>query len=228
MVRKSFCPFRNRALSAEAKLERRAAILSAADQLVLRQGRAAISVAEVAKRAGVAKGTVYLYFQTKEEIFLGLHELWVNRMLDAFTALLGDNRRALNGSIIGQAMAQVMTSEPHGLIVASTCHSLMETHIPLDSAFDFKMKLAQRLGILGKNIEQRFAHLSPGSGARLLIRAYATTLGLWQLMDTTSRWRKVEATRGLEVFKADFATELEAALVALWRGALDMSDGRAV
>lgn len=228
MVRPSFCPFRNRALSPEAKLERRAAILAAADSLVQRHGRAAISVAEVAKRAGVAKGTVYLYFKTKEEIFLGLHELWLNRKLDAFEQLLTDLTQPVNGAVIGAAMANVMVTEPHSLIIASTCHSVMETHIELAAAYDFKLKLAQRLAELGQLIEKRFIHLVPGSGARLLIRAYATTLGLWQLMDTSSRWRKIEKASGLEVFKADFAGELQAALVSLWRGALDISAGESV
>ena len=32
------------------------------------------SVAEVAEAAGLAKGTVYLYFPSKEEMLLALHE----------------------------------------------------------------------------------------------------------------------------------------------------------
>jgi AcrR family transcriptional regulator len=221
MAKKLQRPLQNRAISAEAKLERRNQILHAADDLVKRHGHSAISVAEVAKCAGVAKGTVYLYFKTKEEIYLGLHQLWMNRKLDAFAALLEDTNAPLDGAIIGAAMADVMISESHGLVIASTCHSLMETHVELAAAFEFKLKLAQRLGILGMQIEQRFPHLAPGSGARLLVRAYATTLGLWQLMDTSSRWRKLETAQGLEVFNADFSTELDAALIALWHGALD-------
>lgn len=221
MPKKAHRPLQNRAISAEAKFERRRQILHAADELVKHHGHSAISVAEVAKRAGVAKGTVYLYFKTKEEIYLGLHQLWLDRQLDAFAALLQDPDIPLDGAVIGAAMAEVMLAESHGLVTASTCHSLMETHIELDTAFEFKLKLAQRLGTLGNLIEQRFPHLTSGSGARLLVRTYAMTLGLWQLMDTSSRWRKLETAKGLEVFNADFSTELHAALIALWRGALD-------
>ncbi|MEJ2439663.1 MAG: TetR family transcriptional regulator, partial [Gammaproteobacteria bacterium] len=212
-------PPQNRAMSAEAKLERRAQILHAAEQLLKRHGHSAISVAEVARQAGIAKGTVYLYFKTKEEIYLGLHERWVNLKLDTMTALLQDNTQ-VDGTVIGTVMADVMLSESYGLVTASTCHNLMETHIELDSAVAFKLKLAQRLGEIGKLIEQRFPHLVPGSGARILVRAYAMTIGLWQLMDASSQWRKLEATSGLEVFNVDFATELHAALVAYWCGAL--------
>lgn len=209
-----------RAMSAEAKLERRIQILNAAEELVKRHGHSAISVAEVAKQAGIAKGTVYLYFKTKEEVYLGLHELWVNRKLDAFTDLLQDTSRPIDGTVIGTAMAEVMLSEPHGLATASTCHTLMETHVELDTALDFKLKLAQRLGEIGQLIEQRFSHLDPGSGARILVRAYAMIIGLWQLMDASSQWRKLETAKGLEVFNVDFATELHAAQIAYWRGAL--------
>lgn len=211
----------NRAISAEAKFERRSQILLAAEELVKRHGHSAISVAEVANRAGIAKGTVYLYFKTKEEIYLGLHERWMARNLDAFASLLQDVSRPINGAVIGAAMAEVMLSEPHGLVTASTCLTFMERHIEFDTAFGFKLKLAQRLGAIGQLIEQRFPHLPTGSGPRLLVRAYAMTLGLWQLMDTSSGWRKLETAEGLEVFDVDFATELHAALIAFWRGALD-------
>lgn len=221
MTKKLQRPQQNRAISAEAKFERRKQILLAAEELVKRQGHSAISVAEVANRAGIAKGTVYLYFKTKEEIYLGLHELWMERNLNVFVSLFQEDNRTINGTVVGTAMAEVMLSEPHGLVTASTCHTFLERHIEFDTAFDFKLKLAQRLGTIGQLIEQRFPHLTPGSGPRLLVRAYAMTLGLWQLMDTSSSWRKLETAKGMEVFNVDFTTELHAALIAFWRGALD-------
>lgn len=209
---------RTRAMSATDKQERRAAILAAADALVRAQGRPLASVAEVARHAGVAKGTVYLYFRTREEVFLGLHGLWMGRMVDRFDALF-DGRR-LDGTAIGRKMAQAMCSEPHGLVLAATCHSVMETHIELDAAREFKVALAARLGRSGRLLEGAFPALPRGSGARLLVRAYALTLGLWQLMDTSSRWREVERLPGMEVFRGAYPKELDAALVAYWRGAL--------
>lgn len=213
-------PAQCRAMSAEAKLERRSQILNAAEALLKRHGHSAISVAEVAKQAGIGKGTVYLYFKTKEEIYLGLHERWVNLKLDTILALLQDTGTQVDGTVIGNTMANAMLSESHGLVTASTCHNLMETHIELNTAVDFKLRLARRLGAIGELLEQRFPNLSAGSGARLFIRAYAMTIGLWQLMDTTSEWRKIDTHDGLEVFNVNFSTELHAAQIAYWRGAL--------
>jgi len=210
---------RTRAVSETEKQERRAAILGAAESLVTAHGRAVASVAEVAQHAGVAKGTVYLYFRTREEIFLALHGLWMGRMFDRFDALF-DGRR-LDGAVIGREMAAAMCSERHGLMLATTCHSVMETHIEFEPACAFRAGLATRLAGSGRLLEKAFPRLKRASGARLLVRAYALTLGLWQLMDTSSRWREMEALPGMEVFRGDYREELQAALVAFWRGALD-------
>lgn len=49
---------------------RRASILAAARRVFARQGYAETVVDDIAGRAGIAKGTLYLYFKSKEEIFL--------------------------------------------------------------------------------------------------------------------------------------------------------------
>ena len=49
-------------------------ILDAALPLLEDAELEAVVMDEVARKAGVAKGTLYLYFRTKEELFLGLLE----------------------------------------------------------------------------------------------------------------------------------------------------------
>src|SRR5438270_6610051 len=63
-----------RAIAVEDKEQRRQAILDAAETLFLEQPDRMANVAEVAETAGLAKGTVYLYFASKEEMLLALHE----------------------------------------------------------------------------------------------------------------------------------------------------------
>ena len=65
------------ALDPEDKQARRNAILAAARTLFMTDMRSLPSAARIAKAAELAKGTVYLYFQTKEEIFVALlNEEW--------------------------------------------------------------------------------------------------------------------------------------------------------
>src|SRR6266545_1106190 len=71
---------RQRAIQAHDKQERHHAILDAAERLLLRAPERVANVSEVADEAGLAKGTVYLYFPSKEELLLALHE----RNIDGF------------------------------------------------------------------------------------------------------------------------------------------------
>src|SRR3954452_19308700 len=59
-------PVSNRA---ERAAERRQAIIAAAMDEFIAQGFAATRLDDVAKRAGVAKGTIYLHFKDKEALF---------------------------------------------------------------------------------------------------------------------------------------------------------------
>ncbi|MEU6785626.1 helix-turn-helix domain-containing protein [Nonomuraea angiospora] len=54
------------------QLERAHRILDAAADLVLRWGYGKTTIDDVAKRAGVAKGTIYLHWKTRDELFAAL------------------------------------------------------------------------------------------------------------------------------------------------------------
>lgn len=58
----------------EKKKRTKAAILKSAMQLFSRQGYANTSIDRLAETAGVGKGTIYTYFQSKSEIFLAFCE----------------------------------------------------------------------------------------------------------------------------------------------------------
>src|SRR3712207_24684 len=61
-----------RARREEDKEGRRQALLEAAAGLLARVPYAQLRMAEVAEAAGLAKGTLFLYFPTKEALFLAL------------------------------------------------------------------------------------------------------------------------------------------------------------
>ncbi len=65
--------------------EKRLAILKAAFAVVTERGYFETKVDEVAHRAGVAKGTVYLYFKDKPAIYIGLVD-WLLEQALAITA----------------------------------------------------------------------------------------------------------------------------------------------
>jgi TetR/AcrR family transcriptional repressor of nem operon len=69
---------------------RREQILDAAERVLVERGLAAATMADVAEAASVAKGTVYLYLESKAELLAGLRA----RYFERFAAMLGDAPRA--------------------------------------------------------------------------------------------------------------------------------------
>src|SRR5688572_12294155 len=56
------------------RTEKRERILSAAERVFARRGFFAARVSEIAKDAGVADGTIYLYFRSKDDLLISLFE----------------------------------------------------------------------------------------------------------------------------------------------------------
>src|SRR5438876_4550399 len=70
--------------------DKRERILIAAERIFARRGFFAARVSEIAKEAGVADGTIYLYFKSKDDLLISLFE---NRMKQVNDRL----RRAIAG-----------------------------------------------------------------------------------------------------------------------------------
>lgn len=80
-----------RARSAEQKAQRRQAVLEAAESHFLDVGYEAFSMTQLAKKSGVVKGTLYLYFNTREELFLTLYEQSLIRWSQVFIGYLSES-----------------------------------------------------------------------------------------------------------------------------------------
>jgi AcrR family transcriptional regulator len=63
------CPFSSKPRWARRKEARPQELLAAALDLFVERGFAATRLGDVAARAGVSKGTLYLYFESKEDLF---------------------------------------------------------------------------------------------------------------------------------------------------------------
>lgn len=72
--------------------ERREQLLDAAESVLLRQGLGASTIADVAEAAGVAKGTLYLYFESKDALLADLRTRYLARFAQAVDASVGSLR----------------------------------------------------------------------------------------------------------------------------------------
>jgi AcrR family transcriptional regulator len=211
---------RQRAIQAEDKQERHHAILDAAERLLLRSPERIANVAEVADEAGLAKGTVYLYFPSKEELLLAVHE----RNIDGFFRALIDRLAEDRPTAIADVLALThrhMVEPPLFLPLAARCFGLMGQSVPPDAGLAFKGRMAERLQKAGAGLEQHFSELRPGDGVALLRHSYALIIGLWQMSahaGADSGCPLAADPGAAAVFAYAYPAELDRALLALWSG----------
>lgn len=67
------------------KFDKRQAIIEAAKELFTNEGYETTTIAQVARKAGVAVGTVYLYFKNKNELLYGVKGDWEMQMLQGMS-----------------------------------------------------------------------------------------------------------------------------------------------
>lgn len=204
-----------RALAPEAKGERRAAIVRAAEQLAVRGP--AFPVAELAKRVGIAKGTLYLYFRTREEVLLAVHEKQTHEVFDVVERALaaGD----ANGEKVVRAGLRYLRAHPEFYPLAANCRGMLDSNVGTEAALAFKTGLGARLQALGERIEVLYPRLAPGEGAALLTNCYALIIGLWQQADPPRCLQALMHRPEMRVFRIDFEKQLRRALLDLWDAA---------
>lgn len=216
---------KQRAIAAEDKEERRHAILDAAEALFVEQPERMASVAEVAQAAGLAKGTVYLYFPSKEEMLLSLHERQLQHFFAALMRLL-DGRAPVGFDETWAVTRANLVRIPGYLALSSRCFGLMDRDVPMDTAVAFKVRVARALTDAGAGLERHFPGLRRGEGVTLLQHSYGLIVGLWQIMHPVERFGTAMERAELAIFRRDYERELEQALRALWVGTMGPPSAR--
>ncbi len=207
-----------RAYATADKDARRQAILKAAGELFV-AGRGELpSVSHIAVAAGLAKGTVYLYFSTKGAIFASILQDGWGEVIDELeqTFRPADGARADKVAAFLSSYVNYVERRPELLQLDSLGHGVLEHNLEMETLIAFKRSLLNRLMGGGVVLEEALG-LPPGRGLQLLTRTYAMTRGLWQSFDHSQQ----PARQSLDPDYNAFGTELLEALSEYWRGALN-------
>lgn len=209
---------RERARSPAAKAERRAQILAAADGLLASRDLHDVSMADVARRAGLAKGTLYLYFRTREALLLGLVERALEDWFDALDASLAGGRGWVPASALAERVTGTYAERPLLRRLLPLLGPVLEANLDGDDALRFRWRVAGRLATSGALLERRTVFLRPGDGARLILHLQGLAAGIQTLAEPAQAVADVLEAPGLEVFRLDFGREYRAAAGALLTG----------
>lgn len=212
-----------RAIDEHDKQQKRAAILAAARSAFLSDGgRSLPSVARIAATAGLAKGTVYLYFDTKEEIFLALLDSSFAELFDHLAASISSRPPGSDlATVFIRSYIDFLQQHPVFLPLACQANTVLEQNLSLEPAVAFKRQLVARLVQAGDQLQAAHPGLTAERAAALLFRCYAQTIGLHQMLAWPPHLlRQLAHDPHFSGIRPDFASELHTALLALWQGGL--------
>lgn len=220
-------PMKTRALSSDDKSVKRMVIINAARQLFQQDDRQLPVVANIAKQAGLAKGTVYLYFRTKEEIFLALLAEEFSGLLSSIQQCLPNSGQSLKNdekaevvdNLIG-AITGYVHSHAEFLRLDAMAYSVLEQNLSDDILYSFKFDLTRALVSTGNKLDAALM-LAAGRGVSLLLRTYALMRGLWQTLDYPKHLQKLLADPMFAPIRPEFQHELSTSLREYWLGALN-------
>jgi len=206
-----------RARTDAARQVRREAILAAAGTLFAARDYDAVTVADIARRARLAKGTVFLYFPTREALALDVLEGWLHEWLEALHGSIAQDTGAWTSARLAEQIAASLGARPAmvGLLALSATFG---PNVPAEHATGFRHRLFGRFFATGALIEQRLGLSRAGDGVQALLYTHALVVGLqsWSTGDPETGARATAPPHA--PLHVDVSAELRTALTVLFNG----------
>jgi AcrR family transcriptional regulator len=208
-----------RAIRDDQKELRRQAILEVAWSLFKEQPYEAINMQEVAAQSGLAKGTLYLYFQTKEELFLEVLEQQFEGWMEEINGSLAQLPQPSPPEMVVETFSHALGEHPALLRLLAMSHSILEQNVSLDAVIRFKASTYSRLDKIGSHLERLLPQLKAGEGALFLLYGNALIIGLYGMANPAPKVAEALASiPTLNHFQLDFSHHFQTGMLALLRG----------
>lgn len=205
-----------RAYSDQEKLAKRQKIIDAAEILLVKGMFPLPSVNQIIAKAGVAKGTVYLYFSSKEEIYLSLLAQYFDGFTSGFIELLEQSKQDelidnFSAGYIGLAKQQ-----PKAVYLSSIVPLILENNVGDEYLVGFKKSLY----VTAQKISNAMAFVMHSDRQdEFLVRflhSHNLFLASWQHCNPPSHVKDLMSEHGLDGLIYNFEIEFRAHMHRLW------------
>jgi AcrR family transcriptional regulator len=199
-----------RASTEEKKLERRTAILKKARAWISEHAFSEIRLADMAHELGLVKGTLYLYFPTKQDLFSSI-------LIEEMEVWWASFRKA-PVTTPGADLVRGLASRELLVRLLSSLHMTIEPGLSPDGLRALKMWFLDFSRRATHDLETRYPALQ-GKSFLFLMGVYSLTLGASQLAFPPENVRDfVSREEALECLRIDFSEFLVASIDALYKG----------
>lgn len=191
----------SKALNSDEKQLKYNAILASAAALFSEQQKLP-TVAAIAAHCEQAKGTVYLYFSSKEAIFLALLQQHYQQWFESISATLDETPTPI--SIISTCCDYIV-QHPEFFQLASLDSGILEPGVKDKIKQDYQAWFSEQISLTANQLHTRLQVISEKQSRNLLLDSHALLLGLWQ-----------QAQNSPELIR--FEQHSKTALARLWKG----------
>lgn len=153
-----------RARSETAKLAREDLILTATEILFRQSGYDSMTMQAVATAAGLAKGTLYLYFTSRESLVLAVHGRLFDRWIYRFAAYQPE---LTDFDGFCHDFARHYADDPLFLQLAGFATALLEPQLDREAYIKSKRGMARRVKRLAGLVCQQFS-IAPAAAQKLI------------------------------------------------------------
>lgn len=205
------------AFTPDDKAARRATILNAADVLFSQSQGGLPTVSQIAEKAYLGKGTVYIYFKTKEGIFATLLlEKW-EQVFYLIQNIVETNQLESRQFIqlVNQEYVSHLSQHVELLRLDAVSNGILEQGMKPEEYAEYKAAFNLLISATAQKLEDSL-QLEAGHGHKILLRMHALTRGLWQSFSQSATQPNPDKTDDF----SEFSTELSEALTEYLRGAL--------
>src|SRR6266852_3202264 len=138
-----------RTLKERQRQEREALILQAAEEVLMEKGYHETSIDEIAARVGIAKGTVYLHFPSKEDLVIAIFERDMQQLLQYID-------RTMSLALSSRGKMEAIFDLMHGGIISKR----MQLLYSLSNGAGLRHLLVEKKGCLREIWDQLSARLN--------------------------------------------------------------------
>jgi AcrR family transcriptional regulator len=197
------------------KQARRQRILTAAEDLLQGWSFTDITMDRIAAKAGVAKGTLYLYFRTKEAIFLNLYEDRLVAWYEELESLAGLGSHTVESADAARVISSTLSAHPVLVLLHGLVNSTLAINIDADNFVAFRRRQRHCISSLASALAERIGGLSEARALRFLVQLEPLVGGLfWAAVRPPAVDRALEEPE-LVLFRVDFEEELREIITAL-------------
>lgn len=172
---------KRRATNSTEKRARRERILRAAEALLQRWSLDDVNVDRIADLAGVAKGTVYLYYRTREELMLEVfvrhHGLWCDVLERRINAAADDP----TPDDIGEMVVASLAADPLLLELFGRVGGLLRGSVSPRASRRFREHRTTRITQVAAALERRIKNVTALRAAQWLVRIESVIAGMVSL-----------------------------------------------